>query len=450
MLRAVDYEDTYVYWRWLDEDENVFADKIPVDVLRPLLDVLQRALPVAGPGETPAQATARALRDGPFADLVEEAALSTALGRAVLPEVLREQIISRRSKSAKPVHLRVTPSQRLAQIPWEILTVDGRARLLEYANVTYEPPATVRSQLADDRVDSAAEHRALYVLDPQLPDRAVDAGMLQTMDTEAVARFTAHISARDVRQPATASVPMFPAQATVGRIALGEALRHAKPSRLFYFGHVSSTAFDPGSASLHLSDSAAVWGRAEQVGAGQPSIDDHLPFSALDILQGTMPCGDVWTRRTFGVGDDPRPGMVIWPMPPRVALIACEGGADYRAAETFGLVMAMITNGARLVTTSRWIMPTDNAFRRYMLGPQAKHASPTTELALRVDDAHTTADPIEDLAEWQRTKLADWLDTGSMLHSPVVWAALSNTAVPAAYRPTAIGAALNADPPTYG
>lgn len=67
------------------------------------------------------------------------------------------------------------------------------------------------------------------------------------------------------------------------------------------------------------------------------NAERHRPFSALDLLRGTIECRVRDHRLPLGF-EQPERGRTIWPMPARVAIIACEGGADYRATETFGLV----------------------------------------------------------------------------------------------------------------
>lgn len=61
----------------------------------------------------------------------------------------------------------------------------------------------------------------------------------------------------------------------------------------------------------------------------------HLPLCALDFLLGTQQCSDEKVWRRYG-SNRRNYGHEIWPIPCRVALIACEGGVDFRSAETFG------------------------------------------------------------------------------------------------------------------
>jgi hypothetical protein len=201
---------------------------------------------------------------------------------------------------------------------------------------------------------------------------------------------------------------------------LSEALICTPRSRLFYYGHVSAEPDEPGSASLHLSDvSDTSWGMARPLGT-------HLPLSALDLLLGTTLAPEEYKGRYPDAETDG--GHDIWPMPSRVAVIACEGGADYRSRETFGLVIAMLNAGAELVTTTRWTLPTDLAFWHFHDDVARRGVHPTTELALTVDRAHTRDDPIAELLEWQRGQLNSWRDSdGAIEFSPLIWASMTNT-----------------------
>lgn len=156
--------------------------------------------------------------------------------------------------------------------------------------------------------------------------------------------------------------------------------------------------------------------------------DDHLPLCALDLLLGTQQCHDPVRLKqlTFGTAGEKTPGHEIWPMPPRVAVIACEGGVEYRSVETFGLKMAILSSGAQMVTTTRWVLPTDRTMR-----PLSPHpTNPTAELIMAVDTAHRKEAPIAALVHWQRTMLTAWNDTGTPEYSPLIWSSLIHTYAP--------------------
>src|SRR5262249_38955493 len=118
------------------------------------------------------------------------------------------------------------------------------------------------------------------------------------------------------------------------------ALLAQTPSRLLYVGHASSAdaqhdhAAQADHAALHLACTAAAPGDADTIG-------DHRPLTAPDLMSLRLP------------------------MPPRVALLACGSGGDYRFDEAAGLVAAMILGGAQLVTATLWSLPTTAAYRQF-------------------------------------------------------------------------------------
>ncbi|OBJ70703.1 hypothetical protein A5643_10020 [Mycobacterium sp. 1274756.6] len=416
-LRAADAEDTFLYWRWHDAPAEFAAAKIETATLVQLLRRLHNALPILLPDESQDDSIRRALTFGPFTDRQYEARLATDLTKHLLPEDLRAQLLSRSRSGTITIH--ITPSPRLAQVPWELLFINDRTRILEIATVVYDPPATVVSSA---RTAEPPESGPLFLIDPQLPSG-------QTLEADGAAKFRRYLERyRDHMPPLPVSVDHAVGH-TMDRVTLGRVLRTQRPSRILYFGHVSSRPDQPGTASLHLSDTAATWGLMEPTGGETPDDPSaSRPFSALDLLQGTTDCPTSERWQAFGFPDR-RPGADIWPMPPRVGMIACEGGADYRAFETFGLVMAMVAGGAKLVTTTRWTMPTDYAF--HWLHPQkTRGASPTSDLARQVDLAHDSAYPIDHLVQWQRGQLDRWRRDGDITCSPLVWASLTNTVVP--------------------
>lgn len=424
LVRAADAGDTYLAWRWLDDLDNPRAQRLDAGRLDAAIAALNESLIAPLPGETEEQAHDRAMRDGGFIALDREMALSGKLADAVLPARLIAEITDRTKRSH--VRVRLTPSPRLARIPWEALTLDAKAhrRLIDAADVVYDPPATVRSErsVQPDAWQDRAGRPAVFVIDPNT--KTTQLKPIVKGDKAATKMFRDRImsyAAKRLAEPDNVDVAISD---DVSRFQLQDWL--ATPlSRLFYYGHVSSLPDEPGSAALHLSDERSdTWGMAAPVGS-------HLPLSALDLLLGTM-TAPLEQRGKYG-SDDTLPGHQIWPMPPRVAVIACEGGADFRSTETFGLVIAMLNAGAELVTTTRWTMPTDSTFWKYHRQVEAQGARPTTEFALTVDDAHCHADPLGELARWQRKQLAQWREHGDIAHTPLIWASVINTWAPAVH-----------------
>lgn len=433
LVRAADVGETYLTWRWLDEVRRPKFAVLESATVGPVLAELDAAVCAAPDTDSGRPSMRRTLTEGAFAEVSRERSLSRSLTAVVLPKPLRAAI-ALRADAGMRVRLRVTPSPRLARVPWELLSVDADRRLLEVADVVIEPPATVHAERAviPGQWDTVRCLPALLVIDPRVPSPAAqryDLGhVLAARDLELFStRIGDHVDAGRVDAEEEDDI----LQAPIDRVRLSHALRTPR-SRFLYLGHVTSTPSEPGSAALHLHDTAREWGVAAPLrrrtadGAPIPDPGDHRPLTALDLLLGTS-AADPHMHRRYGF-QGPRPGPDLWPMPHRVALIACEGGADYRAAETFGLVMAMVNAGAALVTTTRWTLPADRAVAAVHPGAPER---PTTALALRVDAAHDSSDPLTELGRWQLDRLQLWQKTGDLTYSPLIWAALAHTIAPA-------------------
>lgn len=408
LIRCVDVGDTYVVWRWLDDPHRPNAHRLDTGQSGEALTALDAALFRAG-GDS--------LGSGAFTDLPAERRLSAQLSRALLPPALVEQLHAK-SQAGISIRVRLIPSPRLSRVPWETLTLDaGDLRLLDVADIVYDLPAVVHAARRRQPVPwtVAVGRPAVVVIDPVLPKTSSMHRVLAT-DNGATGLCLERV---DEHRAAEGEEFYGSVGGRIGRRRLA-ALLATPRSRLFYFGHVTSMSDEPGSASMHLTDDAAsVWGLAEPV-------DGHRPFSALDLLSGVKDAPPEY-RALF----DATQGPDIWPMPPRVAMISCEGAADYRTMETFGLVSAMVKAGAELVTTTRWTLPTDAAL--WAAHPALRHAQvrPTTQLALVIDSAHTRDDPIGELTAWQRGQLCLWRETGDAAYTPLIWGSLTHTWAPA-------------------
>ncbi|WP_241548479.1 CHAT domain-containing protein [Gordonia alkanivorans] len=416
LIRAVDAGGTYVSFRWLDDPGHPRVHVITAPKMNRALARLDEAL-IGADGDDRAEAVRRALT-GPFTRYLGEYTVSEALSRVILPESVTAAIV-RRSRVGR-VLIRVTPSQFLAGVPFELLVVDGATRMIELADISYEPPAAVHLGRARDPLpwsEEVARRPVLYVVDPVLP---AGSGLRQV--TRRSPRTSSDRSDADLfreRIESRSHTVLSGVGKLIDRWDLSDELR-LEPSRFFYFGHVSSTVDQPGSASVHLSDDGHVWGLAETIHGA------HRPLAALDLLLGT-------SSPELGAGEADHlpegvPGHRLWPMPPRVAVIACEGGIDYRSSETFGLVVAMFSAGAEALVTTRWTLPSDAAFAEFSGVDQG--IGPTTELALAVDESQTEQDPVAALAEWQRRKLDQWRDSPGPATSPLTWAAVGTHVCP--------------------
>ncbi|MBI8988614.1 CHAT domain-containing protein [Corynebacterium meridianum] len=439
LVRMADAGDTYLSWIVMEPPYTQHAQIIDSDSISSTVNELDNWLTAI----QHADAYNDWLDNGLFTSLERESRFSEKLGEALLPEELWLKLLEWYHQKRK-VQLRITPSPRLARVPWELLwrrNHNGSAerRLIELATIINDPPSVVHVD-RPCRPKTWTEIRdcpALHIIDPRLPNTS---GLDQALGTQTIYQraFNNFLSSDDLatlkkRIPKT---PVLSSRFT--RRDLSQILCDSDHpiSRLFYFGHVSSSLNEPGSASLHLSDEewnddnnptmSQTWGYTSPIGH-RINGNRHLPFSAMDLLSGTLDCQDEKARVLYGVGQ--AAGHELWPMPPRVALIACEGGIDFRSTETFGLVIVMLRNGADTVTTTRWPLPTD-----YLLhtldATLPKDTLPTSALAFAVDKAHRSDDPIRTLRGWQLEELARWRETSALENSPVLWASLSTIIAP--------------------
>ncbi|GGN66224.1 hypothetical protein GCM10011610_00970 [Nocardia rhizosphaerihabitans] len=437
LLRYVDAGETYVAWRWLDTPTIPYADVVSPEHSAAVMARLDRSLPTAVDGETEEQTLHRTLVAGELVNLDQEQRLCRQLAQTVLPVGLRSQL-RRRIRDGENIRIRVTPSPRLSRVPWELLAED-EYRLIEHAIIQYDPPSTLYAHRGRNPLDwpDVSELPALHIVDPQLP--ASTAGLHQLLTVAGTAAFEKHLGAYPDDKIIGVDEFSGPCvRPTIDRRQLAELLDTTRLARLFYFGHVTANPGNPGSAAIHLSDTMSTsWGWAAPMGDGDRIEPDsqHRPFSARDMLLGTAGApehGLAQWRHQQG-----RAGYEIWKMPNRVAVIACEGGADYRAIEPFGLVMAMLNAGAETVTTTRWALPTDHAFHRAHPGLNRTTVLPTTDLALAVDLAHNDPDPITRMRAWQLQCLTRWKASGDIAVAPVVWASLMTTHAPNRTSPAA-------------
>jgi capsid protein len=107
-------------------------------------------------------------------------------------------------------------------------------------------------------------------------------------------------------------------------------------------------------------------------------------------------------------------------MPPRVALLACASGGDYRFDEPTGLVAAVVLGGAQLVTATLWSLPTTAGYRQFT---HLTATDPMADVVVAVDDAHQSQDAGCEVNRWQRDQMRRWR-SGDLTANPVYWAAL--------------------------
>jgi hypothetical protein len=372
-------DDIYLWWL-LKHDTDPGFRVIPVHEYERAMAPVVDALPSRGDEDDVAMCLGNPL----WTDPERSAQLLAPLAQLLLPEPVLSYVTSHRGST--PVLLAIAPGGLTwSQVPWELLPLPDGRRLIEAATIRYEPPAAELRDERDRLPDPSASGPTVYVIDPcQL------APVLSLGGRRAWRQY--------IGQPLPHGVTRFDLHRALTRDPL--------PGRLLYYGHhiEPDNPTDTGSAGLLLDDPpdaqpAQLKPRALADGT------EVLPLTALDLIFGDA-------DRTE---DEPRTGALYWPMPPKVALIACGSGTDPDHYEAIGITTACINAGAAFVTATRWTLPAD--------GPTS---GATSRLAWAVDRAHASRDPVDAVAAWQRGQHARWTeDPVNTRHSPLLWAALA-------------------------
>ncbi|QFQ95668.1 CHAT domain-containing protein [Streptomyces phaeolivaceus] len=414
-VRLADADDLFMTWTWAGGARGFGTGHAPAGEVDRAVGELAAALPETGGG---AEGMRCALDSGALTDRRTEHRLARLLAEALWPEGLTAQIRQVSERLGRPL-VRIQPSPRVAQVPWELLAVDDTAdvRLIELADIVTTAPASLRRRTApaarptpDPDPDADAD-AVVLVLDPRVPGFRADSPLGSVLgppgaDPELLSFVRRRLDAGAVVPSVTTPAEAF-RRTDLDRDWLSGVLRKGA-RRLMYVGHVSGAPVEGGQSedgALHLCCGPQHDGLAEPVRT-------HRPLSAKDLLLGTV-----------SLRADGEPGARVWPAPPRVALIGCESGGDLRFAESFGLATAMLHNGAELVTATRWALPTSFAFHRLAGLPES--VRPLTEAVVAVDTAHEDPDPVHRLGRWQREQLHHWRAGGRIEHSPLLWAAMT-------------------------
>ncbi|MGD1283160.1 CHAT domain-containing protein [Mycobacterium seoulense] len=425
---------TYASLRIVGQPSRTVNWVIEEPLLLAALDELANALPEPNGAEGRRDAIARALTTGPFAAAESELTLAYILGVLLIGsagwQLLTECVATPRAV------LFVSPSARLARVPWgllavpksgpskeelvrarqEAITASGRAaaripwqladiaqhtdghRLMELVDVLMAvPPNIVHSRRAPVGSDARRNGPPLLVLDPRVPGQRPDSALGSVLgrpspETPLARHFTEGLTRRPVLPAVDAAVELF-RRHDADRTWLAKLLAQA-PSRLLYVGHASSAEGQADRAALHLADTAETPGDADPIG-------EHRPLTASDLMALQLP------------------------MPPRVALLACGSGGDYQFDEATGLVAAMVLGGAQLVTATLWSLPTTAAYRQFATAA----ADPMADVVAAVDRAHDTeGDAGCAVNRWQRERMRRWRD-GDPGASPLYWGAVVSFAV---------------------
>ena len=428
-VRLADAGDLFMTWTWAGGAREFGTGHGPGAEVDQAVRELTDALPGAGEG---AEGMRRAFDSGALAERGSERRLARSLAKALWPEQLTAQIRQVAERAGRPL-VRIQPSPRVAQVPWELFAVDDGTdvRLIDLADVVTTAPASLRPRTPTkpkpkpkpQSTDAASKPQGtdtdpgpvVLVLDPRVPGFRADSPLGSVLgppgsDPELVALVRRRLDAGAV-VPSVATPAEAFRRTDLDRDWLSGVLRKGA-RRLMYVGHVSGAPVEGGQSedgTLHLCCDAEATGLAEP-------LRTHRPLSAKDLLLGSLP-----------LRADGEPGARIWPAPPRVALIGCESGGDLRFAESFGLATAMLHNGAELVTATRWVLPTSFAFHRLAQLPES--VRPLTEAIVAVDTAHEHEDPVQSLGQWQRKQLDRWRADGRIEHSPLLWAAMTSIVV---------------------
>ncbi|MFF0078783.1 hypothetical protein ACFYR1_03510 [Streptomyces canus] len=411
-IRMADAGDVFMTWTWAGGARGFGTGHGPADEVDRAVRALAAALP--GPG-TAAEGMRHAFASGAMTDPRDEHALARELAEAMWPEGLTAQIRQVLARAGRPL-VRIQPSPRVAQVPWELLAVDAESdvRLMDLADVVTTAPTSLRRPDPKPSPRPALDtdtDTVVLVLDPRIPGFRADSPLGSVLgppgsDPELLAFVQNRLDAGAVVPSVATPAEVF-RRTDLDRDWLSGALRKGA-RRLLYVGHVSGAPVEGGQSedgTLHLCCGPGTAGLVE-------AVRTHRPLSAKDLLLGTLP-----------LRADGEPGGRIWPAPPRVALIGCESGGDLRFAESFGLATAMLHNGAELVTATRWVLPTSFAFHRLAGLPES--VRPLSAAVVAVDTAHEDQDPVARLGRWQREQLDHWRADGRIEHSPLVWAAMT-------------------------
>lgn len=379
---------TYVSLRVVGDPERSVTWVIEEPHMQAVEAVLNPALPDPIGTETSADAIERALTTGAFATAAAELDLARLLGSHLIG-IDGWQLLADCVADVRPV-LFVTPSPRLGRVPWGQLAMPGpdTFRLMELVDVLMAlPPNIVHAPRSPARWQDRLGGPPMLVLDPRIPGQRPDSALGSVLgrpspQTPLSEHFGDLVAGGPVLPKVDEAVELF-RRTDTDRRWLADACAQ-DPSRLFYVGHASAADGAAGHAdraALHLAEDP--------------------PLTAGELIAAQLP------------------------MPPRVALLACASGGDYRFDEAAGLVAAMILGGAQLVTATLWSLPTTAGFRQFGGAPSA---DPMADTIVGVDMAHRDDDAGLAVNRWQRATMRRWRD-GDTTASPLYWAAMATFTV---------------------
>ena len=427
---------TYASLRVVGAPERTVTWTLEEPLLLAALEELADALPEPRGEETTADAVARARNRGGFRDPEAELTLAYRLAVLLIPMEAWKLVLDC-VDDPRPSFF-VAPSARLGRVPWgqlavptsapdflallrassEAITTEGtgaariewpdarrhtfaeRFRLMELADVAMAIPANIAAH--HRRNEPIDDQRLLLVLDPRVPGQRADGALGSVLgrpapDTVLSRHYESAVVHKATLPVVAEPVELFRRQ-DADRRWLADQLE-LRPGRMVFVGHVSAAPHDGGAegTALHLACPASLEGAADPVG-------EHRPLQVRDLLE-------------LGA-----------PIPPRVALLACASGGDYRFDEAAGLVAAMVLGGAEVVTATLWSLPTAAGYRQAAPDPSAPALAQATdlmsELVAAIDTAHQAGDPGRAVNTWQREQMRRWRE-GDLSASPLYWAAVA-------------------------
>ena len=404
----------------------------------PRCEELADALPEPRGSESRRDAIERALTTGPFATPDTELTLAYILGVLLIGapgwQLLTECVATPRAV------LFVSPSARLARVPWGLLavpksgpskeelvrarqdaiTASGRAaaqipwqladigehtdghRLMELVDVLMAvPPNIVHSPRTPAGWDARRDGPPVLVLDPRVPGQRPDSALGSVLgrpspETPLARHFAELMERRPVLPDVDAAVELFRRQ-DADRAWLAKLLAQA-PSRLLYVGHASSGARPgrPGGAAPGLYGGDSRRRRRNR----RPSPADRVGPDVIAVADAAAggPAG-VRIGRGLSIRRGDR-----------------SGGGDDPGRRTAG--------DAPPCGRCPPPRPIDSLRPATADAP----ADPMADVVVAVDDAHEGADAGCAVNRWQREQMRRWRD-GVVTASPLYWGAVVTFAV---------------------
>lgn len=173
-IRLADAGDLFMTWTWAGGAQGFGTGHGPAAEVDRAVRELAEALPGSGEGTAGMR---RAFESGALADHRTERQFARSLAEALWPEGLTAQIRQVSERAGRPL-VRIQPSPRVAQVPWELLAVDDAdTRLIELADVVTTAPTSLRRQNTVQRAPEGPERDTgpvVLVLDPRVPGFRAD------------------------------------------------------------------------------------------------------------------------------------------------------------------------------------------------------------------------------------------------------------------------------------